>query len=230
MQDIVTVTQRFPTWAAAYEARERLTKENGFDEYGIERIDIERLGGRFELLVRTDEFHRDQIEHLLRSSGTTFNPPAERRAGGGRIVPLLLAGAATVATIGLLAALWPRREDQPRMGAMPEPHADAPTGTPMFTLEVDGAPVAVTKGNRGEARVIFEGAEFRDKLRRMESDGQSLWSGGGHFSIRPASPSEIRAFVQYAETLGFEDEEEGEIILYLKPIDSEGEFDETQDG
>jgi hypothetical protein len=36
--------------------------------------------------------------------------------------------------------------------------------------------------------------------------------------------------VEYAEKLGFEDEEEGEIILYLVPIDTPDEFDETQDG
>lgn len=237
MQSIVTVTQRFPTWAAAYAARERLLEEHGIDDYGIERIDIERLGRRFELLVRGDEMHRREIEQLLRSVGARSNPPArQRRNEGSRAVPLLLVGAAAIAAIGLLA-LRPRREPhavrdqrpEPRV-EQPGPRVEAPTGIPMFTLEVDGEPVAVTKGNRGEARAIFEGAEFKDKLRRMESDGQPLWGGGDRFTIRPASPSEIRAFVQYAETLGFEDEEEGEIVLYLRPIDTPGEFDETQDG
>jgi uncharacterized protein YjiS (DUF1127 family) len=231
MRGIVTVTQRFPTWAAAYEARERLLQDHDLDDYGIERVDIERLGGRFELLVRTDEFHRDQIEHALRSSDGRLSAPATRpRRSGSPVVPLLMAGAATVAAIGLLSALWPRREGQVRGSQTSTPRTEAPTGTPMFTLEVDGAPVAVTKGNRGEARAIFEGAEFKDKLRRMESDGRPLWNGGGSFNIRPASRAEIRAFVQYAETLGFEDDEEGEIILYLRPIDSPDEFDETQDG
>lgn len=229
MHGIVTVTQRFPTWAAAYEARERLAQD-GFDEYGIERIDIERLGRTFELLVRTDEFHRDQIEHLLRSSGTRFNPPATGQARGTSVVPLLLAGAATAAAIGLVTALWPRREGRARKDGAAEPSVAAPTRTSMFTLDVDGAPVAVTKGNQGEARAIFESAEFKDKIRRMESDGKPLWNGGDRLMIRPASSSEIRAFVQYAETLGFEDEEEGEIILYLRPIDTPDEFDETQDG
>ena len=100
----------------------------------------------------------------------------------------------------------------------------------MFTLEADGTPVAVTKGNEGEARAIFESAEFKEKLRSLESDGRPLWNGNGHLTIRPASTAEIRAFVQYAETLGFEDEEEGEIILYLRPIDTPDECDETQDG
>jgi hypothetical protein len=78
MRNTVTVSQRFPTWAAANEARDRLAGNDGFERYGIDRIDIERFGGEFELVIRTDEFHRDQIEHLLRSSGTMFNPPTER--------------------------------------------------------------------------------------------------------------------------------------------------------
>ena len=228
MRNTVTVSQEFPTWAAAYEARERLAQEHGFDEHGIERIDIERLGGRFELLVRTDEFHRDQIEHLLRSSGTTFNPPARRARGGSAVVPLLLLGAAAVAGMAVYTMLGSRPQRPRKDGAAPQ--AGATAIVPMFTLEADGTPIAVTKGNEGEARAIFESAEFRTKLRAMESDGQPLWNGAGQLTIRPASRAEIRAFVQYAETLGFDDEEEGEIILYLTPIDTPDEFDETQDG
>ena len=79
MQSRTTVTQPFATWAAANEARDRLAADDGFSRYGIERIYIERRGPHFDLLVRTDEFHRDQIEHLLRSSGTAFNRPAASR-------------------------------------------------------------------------------------------------------------------------------------------------------
>jgi hypothetical protein len=230
MRNTVTISQEFPTWAAAYEARERLARERGFDERGIDRIDIERFGGRFELLVRTDEFHRDEIEHLLRSSGTMFNPPARQTArGGNAALPLVFLGLAAVAGMTVYALLGSRRPRTPS-GVVAAPQPKAAAAVPMFTLEVDGAPIAVTKGNEGEARAIFESTEFRDKLRRMESDGRPLWTGADQSRIRPASPAEIRAFVQYAETLGFEDEEEGEIILYLRPIDSESEFDETQDG
>jgi hypothetical protein len=99
MHNTVTISQRFPTWAAANEARDRLAQDGGFDRFGIDRIDIERLGGEFELLIRTDEFHRDQIEHLLRSSGTMFNPPAAERpwAGPGLTNSLLVFGMAAVA-------------------------------------------------------------------------------------------------------------------------------------
>ena len=99
MRNTVTISQRFPTWAAANNARDRLAQGDGFERYGIDRIDIERLGGEFELLIRTDEFHRDQIEHLLRSSGTMFNPPAAERpwAEVGLTSSLLLFGIAAVA-------------------------------------------------------------------------------------------------------------------------------------
>jgi hypothetical protein len=131
----------------------------------------------------------------------------------------------------LLGARQPQRQTaapQRRMVGSPRP-AEA-TGVPMFTLEADGQPIAVTKGNWGEARAIFDSDAFRTKLRGMESDGKPLWTGNEALTMRPASRPEIRAFVQYAETLGFEDEEEGEIILYLRPIDTPDEFDETQDG
>jgi hypothetical protein len=100
----------------------------------------------------------------------------------------------------------------------------------MFTLEIGGTPTAVTKGNEGEARAIFEGTAFKKGLLTKESDGRPLWNGVDRFDVRPASDAEIRAFVQYAEKMGLEDEEEGEIVLYLRPVDSSDEFDETQDG
>ena len=100
----------------------------------------------------------------------------------------------------------------------------------MFTLEIRGTPTAVTKGNEGEARAIFEGTDFKKGLLMKESDGRPLWNGVDRFEVRPAVDAEIRAFVHYAEKLGLEDEEEGEIILYLRPVDTSDEFDETQDG
>lgn len=238
MRNAVTVTQTFPTWAAAYEARERLAQDDGLDRYGIDRVDIERLGGAFDLLIRTDEFHRDEIEHLLRSSGTSFNPPApmeSRRWHAG--APLMVLGTAAIAGLAFYTLLGRGRgrrvnDTVPpfRSEAAKAPRPLETTSTPMFTLAVEGTPIAVTKGNESEARAVFEKAEFKSKLRMMESDGKPLWNGTDGFRIRPASGSEIRALVQYAETLGLEDEEEGDIILYLMPIDTPDEFDETQDG
>jgi hypothetical protein len=244
MRSHVTVTQEFQTWAAACAARDYLA-HGGLLEYGIDRVDIERLNDRFELVIRTDEFHRDQIEHLLRSTGTPLNPTREGGSGWAKPTPLVIAGIATAAVAGLFLALWPRRERRRAIAERPQPRprsgTDAAAGVaalrpeasatiPMFTLEAGGSALAVTKGNEGEARAIFESADFRGKLRRMESDGRALWDGAAPFRIRPASPAEVRAFVQYAETLGLEDEEEGDIVLYLTPVDGADEFDETQDG
>jgi hypothetical protein len=242
MRSHVTVTQEFPTWAAACAARDYWA-HGGLLEYGIDRVEIERLNDRFELVIRTDEFHRDQIEHLLRSTGTPLNKTREGASRWSAPTPLVIAGVATAAVAGLFLALWPRGER--RIGAAqqprPMPRAEAPVpvasrpmqasaAIPMFTLEAGGSALAVTKGNEGEARAIFDSAEFKDKVRRMESEGRPLWNGAAPFTLRPASPAEVRAFVQYAETLGFEDEEEGDIVLYLTPIDGADEFDETQDG
>jgi hypothetical protein len=115
MHEIVTVTQRFPTWAAANETRDRLAQNGGFERYGIERIDIERSEGEFELLIRTSEFHRDHIEHLLRSSGTMFNAPAgERPWAQSRVArSLMLFGTAAVAGAVLYGVLG-RRDDEAR--------------------------------------------------------------------------------------------------------------------
>jgi hypothetical protein len=96
---IVTVTQRYPSWAAANAARDGLAQDGGFARYGIERVDISRDGRAFALLIRTVEFHRDQIEHLLRSSGTRLNPPAAERPWANTAVTrsLLVFGAAALA-------------------------------------------------------------------------------------------------------------------------------------
>ncbi len=100
----------------------------------------------------------------------------------------------------------------------------------MFTLTAAGQPIAVTKGNESEARAAFSDPEFRARLRSLESEGDPLWNGTDPLQVRPATASEARALVEYAEKMGLEDEEEGEIVLYLRPVDAPDEFDETQDG
>jgi len=100
----------------------------------------------------------------------------------------------------------------------------------MFTLEILGTPIAVTKGNESEARAAFEDPEFKRRLLLMESDGKPLWNGTDPLKVRRATPAEVHAIVQYAERMGLEDEQEGEIILYLQPVDTAEDVDETQDG
>ena len=100
----------------------------------------------------------------------------------------------------------------------------------MFTLVINGKPIAVTKGYESEARYRFNEPDFTNRLRAIESDGQPVWNGADPFEVRPATGSEARALVEYAEKMGLEDEEEGEIVLYLQPVDAGDDFDETQDG
>lgn len=100
----------------------------------------------------------------------------------------------------------------------------------MFTLEINSTPVAVTKGSESEARSVFAANEFRRGLQSKLCEGVPLWNGRDPLAVRAARPAEIRAFVEYAEKMGFEDDEEGEIVLYLRPVDTPEEFDETQDG
>jgi hypothetical protein len=107
---IVTVTQHYPSWAAANEARDVLAQNGGFARYGIERIDIARDGGAFELLIRTVEFHRDPIEHLLRSSGTRLNPPAVMHSGNTAMTSSLLVFAAAALAGALAYSLFGRSD------------------------------------------------------------------------------------------------------------------------
>jgi hypothetical protein len=64
----------------------------------------------------------------------------------------------------------------------------------MYTLEIDGRPIAVTDGNAGRAHNLFSSEMFRDDLRALESDGQPLWDGLARFNVRQASSSERAAF------------------------------------
>ena len=149
MRNTVTVMQRFPSWGAAYEARARLAEDDGFDRYSIDEVEIGRFGNEFALLVQTDEFHRDQIEHLLRSAGTRFNPPLRPAQGRSNSAsPLFLLGAAAVAGV-LTFVLLNRREralvqpphrtgERPRGADRPEyeGHED-PHGTPDRSFETN---------------------------------------------------------------------------------------------
>src|SRR5215213_11820413 len=110
MPNSVVITERFPTWAAASEARNRLAHNGGFQRYRIEGANIDHIGSEFALMIHTDETHRDEIEHLLRSSGTMFDRPLGTRPGReqGLTSPLLIFGLAVVAG-GVLYSLVQRR-------------------------------------------------------------------------------------------------------------------------
>ncbi len=88
----------------------------------------------------------------------------------------LLFGIAVLTGVALLAFLsrsWGRRDNTRNisrgLGETPGGLRDrVVAATPMFTLDVNRTPVAVTKGNESEARAIFESAEFKSKLCSIE--------------------------------------------------------------
>ena len=113
MPNTVVIAERFPTWAAASEARNRLAHNGGFQRYRIEGANIDHIGSEFALMIHTDETHRDEIEHLLRPSGTMFGRPLEARPSSepGLASPLLIFGLAVV-TGGVLYSLLQRRYER----------------------------------------------------------------------------------------------------------------------
>jgi hypothetical protein len=115
VRNAVTVTQPFPNRAQAEEARDRLTLNGGPGRYGIESFTILERGDGFELVIRTIEFHRDEIEHQLRSSGTTLNPPVSERERetADTVRPWLIFGAAAAVGAVLVSLLAPSRRRGP---------------------------------------------------------------------------------------------------------------------
>ena len=66
----------------------------------------------------------------------------------------------------------------------------------MFTLEVGGRHIAVTKGSEGEPHAAFATNECKRSLRVKTTDGIPLWNGTDSFRIRDATPGEVPAFVR----------------------------------
>ena len=100
----------------------------------------------------------------------------------------------------------------------------------MFTLEIDGKPVAITDTDEAQARAIFESDEFKQDLTVLTSEGSPLWDGRAPLNVRPASEQEITAFEASDQELdedfdeaGDEDEDEGLFVTFLLPIDHDHE-------
>ena len=107
----------------------------------------------------------------------------------------------------------------------------------MFTLEINGKPVAMTDAAEKEARELFEGEDFKEDLMELESEGHPLWDGSTPITVRPSSDEEIKAFAEAMEE-GDDDEEadsddEDENlanVLFLVTIDDEDEDDTDEEG
>jgi hypothetical protein len=101
----------------------------------------------------------------------------------------------------------------------------------MFTLEIDGKPIAVTDAGESQARELFQSQAFKDDLLEMESDGEALWDGKKPLNVRPASEDEIDAFddTMDEDDEDDEDDDEGEGInvLFLVPVDDADEDDDS---
>lgn len=79
----------------------------------------------------------------------------------------------------------------------------------MFTLEIDGQPVAMTDASEERAHELFKGQMFKAHLGQLVSQGQRLWDGIAPLVVRPSSEDEMVRFkrVQAAADEEQEDEE-----------------------
>ncbi|MGO4526646.1 hypothetical protein AB4097_17505 [Microvirga sp. 2MCAF35] len=97
----------------------------------------------------------------------------------------------------------------------------------MFTLEIDGRPIAITDAEEAQARAIFESDAFRQDLTVMTSDGTPLWDGRAPLTIRPASDQEVAAFEAPEFDVDDDDEDmeddDGVFVTFLVPVDHDHE-------
>ena len=95
----------------------------------------------------------------------------------------------------------------------------------MFTLEIDGTPVAIIRSNEERARELLEVEGFQEDLRTMKSDGHPLWSGKAEsLKLRPATEDEVETFEDSMDEEDFEDEDEPQAAN-----DSQGEADDEDE-
>jgi hypothetical protein len=64
----------------------------------------------------------------------------------------------------------------------------------MFTLEINGTPIAITDADEQEARRVFDGEEFRHDMQRWRTDQGPIWDGKAAFHVRPSSKEETEHF------------------------------------
>ncbi|ACA20896.1 conserved hypothetical protein [Methylobacterium sp. 4-46] len=112
----------------------------------------------------------------------------------------------------------------------------------MFTLEINGTPVAVIRATETQARELLDVEGFKDDLRTMTTEGRPLWSGeDSALKLRPSTEDEVDTFDEAMEedeefdeepddsgataASGTSDEEEPDDvdILFLIDIDDEAE-------
>ena len=96
----------------------------------------------------------------------------------------------------------------------------------MFTLAIDGRPIAITDAEEAQAWDIFESDEFKQDLSVMTSEGKPLWNGRASLTIRPSSDEEVAAFeAPEFDVDDYDDAEDGDglFVTFLVPIDHDHE-------
>ncbi|GJE03788.1 hypothetical protein [Methylobacterium isbiliense] len=101
----------------------------------------------------------------------------------------------------------------------------------MYTLEIDGTPVAIIRSTEARARELLEVEGFKDDLRTMTSDGRPLWSGeAAHLKLRPSTEQETETFDDaMAEDDEFDDEPDDAGTPAADSQDTSDEEDEDVD-
>jgi hypothetical protein len=64
----------------------------------------------------------------------------------------------------------------------------------MFTLEIDGAAIAVINSDEAAARDLFTCDGFKEDIRAMTSGGKPLWDGTAALTVRAATEDETEIF------------------------------------
>jgi hypothetical protein len=64
----------------------------------------------------------------------------------------------------------------------------------MFTLEINGKPIAITDGDERQAHRVFDGETFKHDMQRWLTDHGPVWDGKAAFHVRPATKEEIGQF------------------------------------
>jgi hypothetical protein len=95
----------------------------------------------------------------------------------------------------------------------------------MFTLEINGKPIAVTNADEAQARAVFEDDDFKTDLRSLQSDGKPVWNGTDALVVRPASEDEVAAF----EDLDEEDEDDDDDDDDLEDEDDDDDDSDEDD-
>jgi hypothetical protein len=106
----------------------------------------------------------------------------------------------------------------------------------MFTLEIQGRPVAVLNlPNAADAEELLGDKEFRKDLTALQYEGRPLWDGQALLSLRETTADERAEFERFLadEEDASEDDDEGGFVMFLvdvtEPQDSSNTGDQVQE-